>query len=238
MFEQFLKIETADGVMPTFVVHPERRHAPLVLMLMDGPGMRETLRDQARRLASVGYFVVLPNFYYRKKGPLEDLNLAIPEMRELVHSVTNERFLADARASLGAVKDRPEVKRGPIGTIGYCFGGRLALVLAEALGPDLAAAVSLHPGAMVTAEPESPHRNLGHVRARVYLGCCEEDAVFPPDAIESFRRALVTNHVVFESEVHPGTHHGYSLPDSAGYQRAAAERAWERTFALFGECLR
>ena len=61
MIEQTLDIPTADGAMNSFVVHPEEGGPhPVVLFYMDAPGWREELRDMARRLASVGYFVVLP----------------------------------------------------------------------------------------------------------------------------------------------------------------------------------
>jgi carboxymethylenebutenolidase len=66
MIEQHLDIPTADGAMNTFVVHPEEGGPfPVVLFYMDAPGKREELHDMARRLAAVGYYVVLPNLYYR-----------------------------------------------------------------------------------------------------------------------------------------------------------------------------
>ena len=60
MIEHTVGIPTGDGAMPSFVCHPERQtpHPP-VLMLMDAPGIREELCDMARRLATVGYYVVL-----------------------------------------------------------------------------------------------------------------------------------------------------------------------------------
>jgi carboxymethylenebutenolidase len=66
MIEDTLDITTKAGAMETFVCRPERGGAfPPVFMLMDAPGVREELRDMARRLASVGYYVLLPNLYYR-----------------------------------------------------------------------------------------------------------------------------------------------------------------------------
>ncbi len=51
MIEQTLDIATKDGAMETFVVRPERGGpCPPVLFLMDAPGIREELRDMARRL--------------------------------------------------------------------------------------------------------------------------------------------------------------------------------------------
>ena len=67
MIEKLLDIETSDGAMNSFIVYPEEkgRH-PVVLFYMDAPGKREELHDMARRLAAVGYYVVLPNLYYRR----------------------------------------------------------------------------------------------------------------------------------------------------------------------------
>ena len=66
MIESIVDIETPDGAMETFICRPERgAPAPAVLMLMDAPGIREELYDMARRLAAVGYAVLLPNLYYR-----------------------------------------------------------------------------------------------------------------------------------------------------------------------------
>ena len=66
MIEQTLDIVTKAGAMETFICHPERGGPyPAVFLLMDAPGIREELRDMARRLGTVGYYVLLPNLYYR-----------------------------------------------------------------------------------------------------------------------------------------------------------------------------
>ena len=56
MNEFELDIQTRDGAMNTFVTHPEEDGPhPLVLFLMDAHGLREELRDMARRLGTAGY---------------------------------------------------------------------------------------------------------------------------------------------------------------------------------------
>ena len=66
MQEAEVQISTAEGLMDTFVCHPEEGGKyPSVIIYMDAPGIREELRDMVRRLASVGYYVLLPNMYYR-----------------------------------------------------------------------------------------------------------------------------------------------------------------------------
>src|SRR3979409_2794436 len=75
MIERQIEISTADGRMNTFICHPERLGPhPVIIFFMDAPGIREELRDMARRLGTVGYYVMLPNLYYRSNvmelGPL------------------------------------------------------------------------------------------------------------------------------------------------------------------------
>src|SRR2546421_382648 len=66
MIEQTLDIATKDGAMETFICHPERGGPfPAVVLLMDAPGGREGIRGMARRLGTVGYYVLLPTLYYR-----------------------------------------------------------------------------------------------------------------------------------------------------------------------------
>src|SRR6202162_4884904 len=66
MIDQQVEIPTKDGHTTTFISHPERDGPhPVILFYMDAPGIREELRDMARRLATSGYYVMLPNMYYR-----------------------------------------------------------------------------------------------------------------------------------------------------------------------------
>ena len=67
MIEREIDLSTANGEMNTFVVQPEEGGPhPAVLFYMDAPGKREELHDMARRIATAGYFVALPNLYYRR----------------------------------------------------------------------------------------------------------------------------------------------------------------------------
>jgi dienelactone hydrolase len=79
MIERELDIATQDGAMNTYTVRPDDGGPlPVVLMLMDAPGVREALREICRRIAQSGYYVLLPNLFYRTTrefvlGPTRDL---------------------------------------------------------------------------------------------------------------------------------------------------------------------
>ena len=66
MAEFEIDVVTPDGKMGSFVAHPDGKGPfPAVILYMDAPGIREELRDFARRIASQGYFCLLPDMYYR-----------------------------------------------------------------------------------------------------------------------------------------------------------------------------
>src|SRR5690349_5056201 len=122
MLEETLDIGCKGGAMETFICRPERGAHPMVLFLMDAPGIREELRDMARRLASVGYFVLLPNLYYRAGrdtiyGPqvLQHGSAEHQRMRAVRTKMTIPPVMDDV-ANLLAFADRAAgAKPGPIG---------------------------------------------------------------------------------------------------------------------------
>ena len=105
MQERDVEIATADGRMPVFITAPEHDapHAT-VIVYMDGPGIREELRDMARRIGTVGYYVMLPNLFYRDGGPSFDPALLAtrgpdPEMDRLNRARSISMVLSDNRAA-------------------------------------------------------------------------------------------------------------------------------------------
>src|SRR5712692_6774928 len=115
MIEKQVDIPTRAGSMDTFICHPERRGPwPGIIFYMDAPGIREELRDMARRLATAGYYVLLPNLYYRAgRGTALDqsaLTEGSPErerMWGLLRSLSSE-LVAEDTQSLLAFIDRQD----------------------------------------------------------------------------------------------------------------------------------
>ena len=108
MIEQTVDIATRDGAITTFIVHPDRGGPhPVIVFLMDAPAIREELRDMTRRLASVGYCVLLPNLYYRSNVlELPAEYMADPEykaMFALMNSINIPMVMEDTDALLAAV---------------------------------------------------------------------------------------------------------------------------------------
>src|SRR5215470_14323209 len=142
MIEDTLDITTQAGAMETFVCRPERRGPfAAVFMLMDAPGIREELRDMARRLATVGYYVLLPNLYYRAGrdtiyGPdvLEESSAERERMRAVRTKMTIPPVMDDVAAMLAFVDERRIAKPNPAGAHGYCMRAPHALAKGQHRG--------------------------------------------------------------------------------------------------------
>ena len=241
MIEETLDIATEDGTMPTFLCRPERGGpAPAVLLLMDAPGIREELRDMARRLATVGYCVLLPNLYYRAGndtiyGP-DVLTEGSPEhkrMRAVRTKMTIPPVMDDVAALIAFADTQKASRKGPVGTHGYCMSGPYSLAAAARFPDRVAAAASFYGTWLVSDAVESPHLTLGKAKAELYISCAEHDDLAPPEMVEKLKALFDKSGNGGELEIQMGVHHGFAFPQRWCYDKPAAERHWERLIALY-----
>ena len=243
MIEQHIDIPTDDGAMNSFVVHPEEGGPfPVVLFYMDAPGKREELHDMARRLAAVGYCVLLPNLYYRRTRDFQLQSRTEPHLAEMFgHMASLDRHTTetDTRALLRFADALPAADASRVGAVGYCMSGPFVMWAAAAFPERLACIASIHGANMATDAPDSPHRMPAQIRCESYFACAEHDKWAPPADIEALQQALQAAGTPHRIEWYPATEHGFVFPQRAGaYHREAAERHWERLFSLFGRHLR
>lgn len=244
MIEKQIDVKTADGVMSTFVCHPERGGAhPVILFFMDAPGIREELRDMVRRLAATGYYVMLPNLYYRIRTEEFDYSNGItPEIREKYVACLNtlkiETVVDDAGSLIDYAKtDSAAANAKSVGCLGYCMSGQFAINTAARFKDVVKAVASIYGVALVTEFDTSPHRVAKKTNAELYAACAENDAFVPLTMVEEFKKAIEADGVKAEVEIYPGTEHGFAFPKRPVYKRESAERHWERVLALFKKCL-
>jgi carboxymethylenebutenolidase len=245
MIERQIEISTADGRMNTFICHPERLGPhPAIIFFMDAPGIREELRDMARRLGTVGYYVMLPNLYYRSN--VEELGSVVGEANvatrqkalQLMTTINIPMVMQDVDALLAfAAKDKAASTK-PMGCVGYCMSGQYAMNAAVRHNDKIRAAASIYGVALVTDKPDSPHLAPQRTGARLYFGCAENDQYAPLEMIEVLRAEIAAKGGNAEVEVYPGTAHGFAFASRTVYDKPAAERHWERLFTLFGEALK
>jgi carboxymethylenebutenolidase len=245
MIERQIEIVTPDGRMNTFICHPERNSPhPALIFFMDAPGIREELRDMARRLGTVGYYVMLPNLYYRAN--VEELGSVVGEANiatrqkalQLMTTINVPMIMQDVDALLAFARQDKAATPGPMGCVGYCMSGQYAINAAVRHTERIRAAASIYGVALVSDKADSPHLAPQRTDARLYFGCAEHDSYAPLPMIDQLRAEIGAKGGNAEVEIYPGTAHGFAFPSRPAYDKPAAERHWERLFTLFGDALK
>jgi carboxymethylenebutenolidase len=235
MIEREIDVDMPDGSMKTFIFHPEVDGPhPVVLYLMDAPSIRPALKEMASRLATAGYYVMLPYLFYRG-GPYREFGQTDEEMhlrRELMGTVTLDNIVGDAEALLAVAASDPAARDGVAGAVGFCMSGPLTIALARAMPDRIAAVASIHGAALVRDSEDSPHKGLDRVKAEVYLAWCDPDPSAPAETIPVFRDALEDAGVRYNLDVITTAQHGFA-PAGPRYDREASELHWERVHSLF-----
>lgn len=242
MIEHHIDIKTKDGMMNSFITHPEQGGPhPVVLFLMDAPGKREELHDMARRIATAGYYVVLPNLYYRTTREF-DMNRdpgGGKRMFELMRSLSNDLVMDDVGAMLAYADIQAAARKGKVGVVGYCMSGPFAFMAASRHADRVGVSASIYGVSLITDQKDSPHLFAGDIKGEMYFGCAEHDGYAPKEQIDALEKHLSGLKINHRIEWYPGADHGFAFPQRAGmYDKPSAERHWERLFEMFGRNLK
>jgi carboxymethylenebutenolidase len=227
-----IEIKTRDGACPSYVFRPPGAGPwPAVLVYMDGVGIRPAMLEVGERIATFGYYVLLPDLFYRS-GRYEPMDphavFTVPEKRKVLMEkffapATPANLMSDTRAFLDHLAAQPDVKPGGIGTTGYCMGGLMSLTAAGTYPDRIVATASYHGGRLATDAPDSPHLLAPRIKSRVYIAGASEDPSFPDEMKARLEQALTEAKVDHVIETYPAKH-GWVLRDTPVYDAASAER--------------
>jgi carboxymethylenebutenolidase len=235
---QETEISTAEGMTPTFYAHPDGDGPfPAIILYMDAPGIREELRNFARRIADQGYFCLLPDMYYRLGTTRFNLAKRDDAMSVVIkacmNSITNELVIRDTKDWLTYLNDHPKVSSGPKGCVGYCMSGKFVLSAVGAYPDEFAAGATLYGVGMVTDQPDSPHLLADQIQAALFMSFAEDDPLVPDNVMPDLKTCLDAHKVTYQLEVPSGTKHGFCFPERAAYVKDAAEDVWVKLFELY-----
>jgi carboxymethylenebutenolidase len=236
-----LDLATDDGTMNTFVTHPEEGGPhPVVLFYMDAPGKREELHDMARRIGTAGYYVILPNLYYRdirEFDATDDIAANMARVRELIGTLDFDKIATDTRALLAHVDADPAADSSHVGAVGYCMSGPFVYAMAGMFPDRIQAAASIY-GVRLHGDG-SPQDLAPKIKAELYFACAELDEYAPKEMVDALDAHLDEVDAKYRVEWYPGCHHGFAFPSRQGaYDKDACERHYERVLALFDRNLR
>jgi carboxymethylenebutenolidase len=211
----------ADSIR-AYVAYPERKDkAAGVIVIHEIFGLTEWEPTVADRLAKEGFVAVLPDLLSSKHGRTpKDEN----EARKLIGDLEPERVTADLDATYAYLNGLPSVRKGDIGTIGFCWGGGQSFRYATN-NPELKAVV-------VCYGPPPDTASMRRIKAPV-LGIYGEDDARINASLPDVNAAMEKYGKTFTQEVYPGTGHGFLKPGRQGSDGPQPARAWKRILEFY-----
>jgi carboxymethylenebutenolidase len=218
---------TILGGVPGFLAKPAGQGPwPALLVIQEWWGLDAQTESIARRFADEGYLAFAPDLYHGDLAALGDHDAAMANMKK--HGA---QAPADLEAVFDALKASPDAA-GPIGSVGFCFGGRMSLALG--LRRPLDAVCTFYGGQMQTLFDKM---DQWHIPVQGFFG--DADPSIPQGTIEEFRAILARQGVDHEVIVYPASGHAFFRDsDPAVYKPGPSKDAWQKTLTFFGKYLR
>jgi len=200
---------------------------PAVVVIQEWWGLNDWVKQQADALAKEGYVALAADLYRGQVTSSPD------EAHQLMSGLSQDRALGDLKAAWAHLQSRKDVKKDRIGVVGWCLGGRYALLLATEQ-PELKAAVAYY-----GAPPTDPAA-IARIQARVLGNYGADDQGPSPAAVREFEAAMKKAGKSIDVKIYEGAPHAFANENNpwGGYRKDAAADAWQRTLAFFDASLK
>ncbi len=224
----FASFDSPDGYLEGrgYLVVPRKLtgKAATVLVVHENRGLNPYIKDVARRLAKQGYIAFAPDALHSLGGYPGNDDEGRVMQRSLDRSKIEQDFIAAAR-----FLKAHESGNAKLGVVGFCFGGYITNMLAASLPEVVNAAVPFYG----TPAKDSV---IGNIRGPLMLQFAELDKRVN-GSWPAYEALLKKKNVEYQAFIYPGVNHGFHNDSTGRYDKAAAELAWSRTLAFFGEHL-
>jgi carboxymethylenebutenolidase len=226
--EQAATYQSADESVTSFLVTPEGKGPfPAVIVIQEWWGLNAWVKDQARALAKEGYVALAVDLYRGKVADKQE------EAHQLMMGAPPDRIARDLKAAYAWLEARADVKKGKIGSIGWCMGGRYTLDLATK-EPRLAAAVAYY------GAPPTDSAAIAAIKAPVLGNFGADDKGPSPEHVKAFEAAMKKAAKAVDIKIYEGAGHAFANVHNpwGGYKETAAKDAWARTTAFLAKYLK
>ena len=231
MSGQYIEVAAQDGgAFAAYLAKPAQGSGPGLVLLQEIFGINPYMKSMADRYAEEGYVVLVPDLFWRMK-PGVVLGYGEADFKEALRyneKLDEDKALSDVTATLAALRALPE-QAGKVGTIGYCLGGRLAMLAAARTNVDCA--VSYYGVGLDKYVDEIPA-----ITCPMVFQFAANDAFTPPATREKIQAALASNPLI-EHYVYPDCDHAFATPGREHFNKPAAMMAYSRTMAMLRKVL-
>ena len=231
MAGSFIEVAARDGGrFSAYLARPAQGSGPGLVLLQEIFGINDYLKQTADRYAEEGYVVLVPDLFWRMQ-PNIVLGYDGDDMKRALDCFSKfdiDLGVQDIAATIDAIRALPE-QQGKVGTIGYCLGGKLAMLAAART--DVDCAISYYGVGLENYVDEAKR-----IRCPMIFHFPENDRYSPPAVREQIKTAFAA-HGNVEQYVYAGCDHAFASPARPQYNKPAAMMAYSRTLSMLRKVL-
>jgi carboxymethylenebutenolidase len=212
-----------SGAFSGYLARPNKAVAPGLLLIQEIFGVNANMRALADGFASQGYLTLVPDLFWRQQPGIQLTDQTEAEWQkafQLYQGFDLNKGIEDLTASLNWLRQAPDCS-GKVGAVGYCLGGRLAVLMMTRTDCD--AAVSYYGVAL-----DSHLAELPRIKKPLLMHVAEKDKYATPEMRAQYEPLFKANPVV-EYHLYEGQDHAFARVGGEHYDKATADLANTRT---------
>ena len=233
-----VEYKQGDTVLQGFLSYDDaaKGKRAAVLIVHDWMGCTDHQKEQAEKLAALGYVALAADVYGKGVRPAN-----AQEASAEAGKYYKDRGLlrSRVRAGLDFLAAQPQADDARLAVTGYCFGGAGALELARS-GAPVKAVVTFH-GSLANPTPE----DAKNIKAKVLVLHGADDPYVKQEEVKAFMDEMRAAGVDWQLVQYSGAVHSFTDPRAgsdnskgAAYNAAADRRSWQAMRDFFEETLK
>jgi carboxymethylenebutenolidase len=229
-----IKLKAADGAgeFAAFVYEPvNKKPAAAVVVIQEIFGVNDALRATCQEMADMGFIAIAPDLFWRQEPGVNITDKSEAEWKKafaLMNGFDQDKGIEDLKVTLAEARKLPGAN-GKAGTIGFCLGGRLAVMMATRSDADVN--VSYYGVGLDGLVPE-----FDSIQAPLMLHIAEKDEFSSPEVVEKVLDGAEDSEWI-DAFVYPDVQHAFARVKGVHYDARAATIANGRTAEILAEIL-
>ncbi len=232
---QEIKLKAADGsgTFSAFIARPKKSEdtAGVVIVIQEIFGVNDSLRATCAELAAMGFIAIAPDLFWRQQPGVNLTDKSEAEWKKafaLMNGFNQDKGIEDLKVTLATARALPGAN-GIVATLGYCLGGRLAVMMATRSDADLN--ISYYGVGLDSLVPE-----FANITAPLIIHVAEEDEFSSPEIVEKLLDGVEDNAFV-DVFIYPQVQHAFARVGGVHFDVRAATIANGRTAEILAEIL-
>ncbi len=213
-----IQIAATDGAgsFDALLVEPKQKPAGAVVLIQEIFGVNDAMRATAAAVADLGFLAFCPDLFWRQERNVDITDKSDAEWKRafaLMNGFDQAKGVADLKATVAAARKLPGCN-GRVGTMGYCLGGRLAVMMAEQSDADIN--ISYYGVSL-----DNLLDQLGQVAHPLVIHIADEDEFFPKAGREKVV-AATKGHKHVRTYTYPNANHAFARVGGVHWNGRAA----------------